>query len=679
MSESKSQYSKPQYLMPHGSLVGLLLTMCACYAPHITRVPSWLTALAIFCMGYRVLIHRQRAQFPGGIFKACLAVVSTWLLLRNYGTLMAPDGGVAFLLVGYFLKTLEMHYRRDAMVMMLLSFFVIPMQFLYQTDLVSALWVAFCYFLIVATLVSFSENSTAAFSLSAYRTSLRLLGTALPVMIVLFLFFPRLPPFWQLPSVKSSQTIGLNDQLNMESLGNLFSSGGVAFRAEFDRITPEKRDLYWRGVVMEQFDGQTWSARKSGIMHPASRNAEHDRLHYRIYLEPTQQRILFALAPLLSWGGIDAIQSANGSFHSRENIVAQSMYWVESGRDPLQVQPFGEVPASLEKNTLLPPLVAPRTRETANKLYRSAGKDVEKFVQSIRQFIFDNEFSYTLSPPKLSGDTVDDFLFRTRAGYCSHYASAAAVMLRSVGIPARVIGGYQGGEYQPSGNYWIVHQYDAHAWVEYFLPDAGWRRFDPTAAISPARIEQGMDGAGSSLNGELLSAYAVNQWPMIRELRRSIDYLNYQWIVRVVGYKQENQTEMVMNLFGSMDFASWGPTLIAAIMSCGGLLLFYVNWRERPPRLNAIDALIAKAISRAERRFRKRQPGETIAAFSADYAKSGRDGGDQLLQLCEQYHRLRFQADFGTSSPVRTKTAKRGNDKLLHDFVSFKHRIKRFK
>lgn len=666
------------FAMPRASLFGLLVTMIACYVPHASRLPGWMSAFAAFCILCRLMVYYQKVSFPHGFLKAILAFAGTWLLIREYGTLMAPDGGVAFLLLAYFLKALEMHYRRDAMLLMLLSFFVIPMQFLYDSNLGGALWVFFCYLLIIATLISFHQQDNSHFHFVAFIKGIKLVAVAIPITIILFLFFPRLPPFWNLPSSKPTQTIGLSDQIDTETLGELFKSGKVAFRVEFENGSVDRRLLYWKGVVLEHFNGIQWQVRESYRKLPLTTQSKPSDTRYKIYLEPTQQRYLFGLSPVHSINGIRANRMDNDMLLAENTIHAQEVYSVSSD---LRTGQGGQIPVPdvLQRNTLLPVKASPRTREQAAVLFKTADKNTEKMIEEINRWIFTSEFSYTLSPPPTSGDRIDDFLFRTRSGYCSHYASAAAVMLRSVGIPARVIGGYQGGEYQAAGNYWIVHQYDAHAWVEYFSPEKGWAMFDPTAAVSPLRIESGMEQMGLSEEGDAFSTYAINQWPLIKQLRRSLDYLNYQWIVNVVGYQQQEQTQLFEDWFGGADLQHFLPWLGSGIAGICALLMGYVHWRDRPLRPHEIDALMLLAFHRIKRRFRPRANAETIAAYCQAYAETGANNGQALLELCEQYHRLRFSQVNNPLTPPSTKTQSSENGRLRDSLSAFKAGIKKFK
>ncbi|CBL45221.1 Transglutaminase-like protein [gamma proteobacterium HdN1] len=683
----------PDFVMPRASFAGLLVTMAACFFPHATRLPLWMSIFALVCMVYRLLIHWQRADFPSIWAKLLAAAIAIPLLVGEYGTLMAPDGGVAFLFVGYFLKLLEMHYRRDAMVMLLLSFFVIPMQFLYDTSLLATVWVIFCYFCILSTLISFHQNSTSVVNASAYKASVKLMAWSIPVTILLFLFFPRLPPFWQLPSTQSGQTIGLSDQLDMESLDALFSSGKVAFRADFGLYHPQMRDLYWRSLVMEGFDGQRWSVlnppkssrirgRRQHSDAPDSKTrsaaeGEHAELiHYKIFLEPSFQQYLPVLSPVLEWGGIPASLSNSDVLQAHDPVIATTLYWADTQKDFLKSTATA---AELDQNLRLPEQAAPRSRKEALRLFQKANRDPAQFVDALRSWINADEFSYTLKPPRLSGDTTDDFLFRTRAGYCSHYASATTVMLRSVGIPARVVGGYQGGEYQASANYWIIHQYDAHAWVEYYTAELGWQRFDPTAAISPTRIEYGMDALTTSLSSERFSVSRIDHWPIVSQLRRSMDYLNYQWIVRVVGYQQNARDQLVANLFGQFTVLSWLAVLLGGTIVAGALLYVYVLWREQGPRPDRLDAALLAALSTAERHFRPRNSGETVSAYCAAYAENRCANSKMLNEICDEYHRLRYQSGFQPAGVLQFKTAELQSDTLQRAFDGFMHNVKRFK
>ncbi len=674
--ESQSSPDDIVYAMPRASLLGLLVTMVACFLPHAPRLPVWMWLVASVCIAYRLLVLAQRLSFPGTLFKLTLAISVTWLLVREYGTLMAPDGGVAFLLLGYFLKMLEMHYRRDAMVLMLLSFFVIPMQFLYETDFLGTLWVLLCFVLILATLVSFHQQSESVFHPRAFAVGARLLGFAIPLTVLLFLFFPRIPPFWHLPSTKPAQTIGLSEQMDLQNLGELFKTGNVAFRAEFLSKNPDRSQLYWRGVVMERFDGVSWSVREARQNVPLPSSSDFDAVDYRIYLEPTRQRYLFFLSPLAYMRGVTGERHENDSVRTAQPLTTQQVYQAGMGRDTGMLRYSSA--QNIEDNLLLPPEAAPRTREQARRLFDNAGRDTPRFIEAIQQWIFTENFSYTLSPPPTSGQVVDDFLFRTRAGYCSHYASAVAVMLRAVGIPARVVGGYQGGEYQDAGNYWIIHQYDAHAWVEYFDDEAGWSRLDPTAAISPFRIERGMERMSALEAGAFFESYAVNQWPVFRQIRRGIDYLNYQWIVNVVGYQQQDRDGLLTSWFGGTDMKNWLPGLAGGSVTLLVVFWLYMLWRERPRPLHPLDAAMLKVVKRVAVRFRPRRDGETIGAYCQDYAHGGGPDSAELLALCDQYHRLRYRHEIAAPAKVVAKTDRHRNDRLRSALAAFRRRASHF-
>lgn len=669
---------KPVFAMPRSSMAGLLITMIACYLPHLSRLPWWMVSYAVICIVWRLLIHVGKAGYPHVLVKFSLAMLGTLQLIREYGTLMSPDGGVAFLLLAYFAKLLEMHYRRDALVVMLLSFFVIPMQFLYDTTLGGAAWVIACELLIVATLVSFHHAIDQAYSRTPLVKSLKLVSLAIPVTVILFLFFPRLPPFWNLPTSNGSQTIGLSDQIDTETLSTLFKSGAVAFRAEFENPNVERKSLYWRGIVLEYFDGSRWLIRENTATKPIQTKAEADALRYKIYLEPSQQRFVFGLANVKSIGPFQVFRSDNGMLTTEKPVVGQTVYSASSDLRTSNIASTS-TPIALDINRQLNRQTAPKTQALAKRMFQAADRNPQRMVNEITRWIFTNNFFYTLDPPAMGGDRIDDFLFRTRAGYCSHYASAAAVMLRSVGVPARVIAGYQGGEYQTSGNYWMVHQYDAHAWVEYWDGSQGWVMFDPTAAISPLRIEKGMEEMGNNEGGKFFDSYSVNQWPVLRQIRRSIDYLNYQWIINVVGFQQQEQSRLMSEWFGGKELRHWLPWLIGTVSIVGVLVMAFVHWRDRPAPPHELDRLMLAALAKIRRRFRPRKPAETMSDYCIAYTNTGAVNGPALLQLCGQYHRLRYGELQRTNPPIGTKTERSNSGRLSSSTKAFRKAVQQFK
>jgi len=241
----------------------------------------------------------------------------------------------------------------------------------------------------------------------------------------------------------------------------------------------------------------------------------------------------------------------------------------------------------------------------------AAGSD-SAFIESVLMRFHEQEYYYTLDPPPLGSNSVDRFLFDTRRGFCEHYASAFAVMMRAAGIPARVVLGYQGGELNPMGGHLIVRQSDAHAWTEVWLEGVGWRRVDPTSAVAPERIEVGrggsmIDGVGAAWGFDMPSA-------LLHKMSLYWDAMNATWNEWVLGYGPENQNKFMEWL--GMDDPDWRKMMLTMIAVVIGLVLLVslaLSLRYRPPKRDRAAILYKKFVRKTGI---EPATGETPATFA---------------------------------------------------------------
>jgi transglutaminase-like putative cysteine protease len=407
-------------------------------------------------------------------------------------------------------------------------------------------------------------------------TSVFIISLAAPLMLVLFILFPRVQgPLWGLPSDANAGRTGLSDTISPGNISELAQSDDIAFRVKFIDSPPPKSRLYWRGIVLEHYDGRAWTQNPvyARTAIPATLLTRGAPVRYQVTLEPNGRRWLFALelpgnAPTLA-------NNKAMIAHDRQIVVAKPIndrvrYEAESYVDFI-LQPQ-ESNAVLRNDLLLPRGYNPATLEFARQL-RAQYSDDMQLVKAVLRFFHDEQFSYTLEPPLLGRDSVDEFLFTTRAGFCEHYASAFTVLMRAAGIPSRVVAGYQGGEINPVDGFMAVRQSDAHAWAEVWLQDRGWVRVDPTAAVAPNRIEQNLTSTlprrtFGALNG--LVNLNVGKDSLLAKLRFNWDAVTNAWNQYVLNFSPEHQINFIRKL--GFDNADW-HTLIMLLFAVGSITL----------------------------------------------------------------------------------------------------------
>ncbi len=517
---------------------------------------SWLTLAVVLTLGPLFRL------FPAWIILICLAISAfsllkyrnEWLLKSvaigaacgvylQYGTLFSREAGMALLALLVCLKLLELKDRRDAALVLFLGYFLILTWFFdTQSMPVTAAMLALVVFL-TANLVGVNNRTGVPDAKICLRSASILLLQAVPFALVLFLLFPRIAPIWPLPHSAGSASSGLSDSLSPGSISNLVLSGEVAFRVDFRSDMPARSELYWRGPVLWDYDGRTWSAgkpRPSG----ASLRGLGELTSYDVMLEPSGRNWLFALDMPLSHPQGSSI-TADRQILAAMPVINRMRYAMTSS---LRFNAgLDESDSNLIEAVRIPEGMNPK----AEALARSwRGEHPEDIVRHAIRFYKDHHFVYTLSPPLLKSEQMDDFLFGTRSGFCEHYASSFAFLMRAAGVPARIVTGYQGGEINPIGRYLIVHQSDAHAWVEIWEAGRGWVRIDPTASVAPMRIESGASAALPSSLPIMMGSDVA--W--LRNFRFGWDAAANAWNQWVVGYGEEKQKRLFSN-FG-MEGAS---------------------------------------------------------------------------------------------------------------------------
>ena len=571
-----------------GWLGALLLAAQLPQAPHL---PIWVALTGVLLVIVRLVVLRQDRQRPlapppriPSWTLVLFAVAAAFAVRSSFGYLSGRDPSVAFLYILVAIKFLETRTIRDGTLLVCLSCFLLITPFFYGQSMLAAIAVFPAIVLVGATLDAMTDGAAFAPAGAARGAALRRSGLMIlqgaPIAVLLFLLFPRLAaPLWGLPSDHSAQT-GLSETMEPGQISELSLSDDVAFRVDFDGPVPPSRERYWRGPVLSRFDGRTWTAgsfQYGGAPMPADDGA----VSYTVTLEPSDRIWMFALdlpsaipRAEAGAGGPIALLTRDQQLLSRSPITQPLRYMQQSiMRSSYPANPRFDAPANLRL-----PDRNPRTRQLAQQL-RAQYPDDRQLVAAVLTWFNRENFIYTMAPPLLKDDTADEFLFDTRRGFCEHYASAFVVLLRSAGIPARVVTGYQGGAMNPRGNYMIVRQSDAHAWAEVLI-DGRWQRYDPTAAVSPSRIENGLGGALPS--GERVPFLARLEASWMKNLRLTWDALNHDWQRNVVGFNYQRQRSLWRE-WRLDTLPPWQTAAMAAaaLFAWAGLLAGWLLFRRR--------------------------------------------------------------------------------------------------
>lgn len=543
------------------SATWLLAALALAIAPHAQRLPAWIVLL---CLGIGAL-RLFAVRLPARWLLISLAATVTFGVYASYGSLLGRDAGVALLSVMLTLKLLETRTLRDSMMVIIFSYFLVITHFFYSQSIPTGLYLLLVVLVITTALVGLNHPATLP-PRKQMKLAAALLLQSLPVMLVLFLFFPRVPgPLWGMPVDAYSGLTGLSDSMSPGSISKLSQSGAVAFRVAFDGPAPKPGKLYWRGPVLDYFDGRSWHAALPSRASPDPISAAGVPIGYTLTLEPHNHRWLLALdmpvtLPPASHLGSTYELLADTPVRQRLRYHAISQLEYRAGE---------HLEGWARKRALrLPDHGNPQARELAAAWQRSASKP-EEVVRQALQLFRQQAFFYTLTPPLLGSDSVDEFLFTSRRGFCEHYAGSFVFLMRAAGVPARVVTGYQGGESNPLGNYLIVRQSDAHAWAEVWLDEHGWMRVDPTAAVSPRRVESGLAAALPEGEPVPLLARIDNAW--LSQLMLQWDTLNNQWNQWVLGYGQERQYDLLSRL--GFEMAGWHELAIALSIGVSAVLL----------------------------------------------------------------------------------------------------------
>ena len=619
------------------SLPWTLAALAFSVLPHVRYLPFWVTFIFLACCGWRWQVECRRWRLPPAWTRIVLSLACFIGVLGSYDTVSGVGPGSALLAVMAALKLLETKHRRDQFVLLFISIFLIMSSLLREQYLWSLPYLIAGVILTMTAWLRMSPGGKVSIA-ESLRTGTRLILYAVPLTVAMWIFFPRIAtPFWSVPVDTSSATSGLSEQMSPGNISSLSLSNAVAFRVKFNGAVPPPQQRYWRGLVLHRFNGRTWSGNEPSLESGARRDVEYrgDPVRYQVTMEATRRHWVFALDIPAVWDLERTFMGPQQQLARMQPIDQRIAYNVVS-HPAFRLNSNLSDPAR-HRYTRLPDDSNRRTRALSRQM-RDTAADEEAYITSVLQKFNNEEYFYTLEPPALGSNPVDRFLFDTRQGFCEHYASAFAVMMRAVGIPSRIVLGYQGGEINPLGKYMIVRQADAHAWTEVWLADRGWYRIDPTAAVAPERIRSGRSGAMFDGIAASWGLSAPSEW--LYQLTLTWDALNAQWNGWILGYGPDNQGKFMEWL--GMDDPDWRQmmlTLLAIVIVLIAIISVLLMLRYRPPRKDAAAILYRKFTVKAGVTPSR---GETPMSYAMRLAGEQAGMANDADSITAQYHAARY-------------------------------------
>jgi transglutaminase-like putative cysteine protease len=628
--------------LPRRTLLRLLVVLAVVMAPHVMHVPWWCMAVTLLILLWRFLAAQQQWRMPPRPLKAAMAIAAFGSVYVTFGRVSGQTAGVAVLIMLSALKLTEMREKRDVIVLIFLMYFMLITHFLFSQEMWTILYLLISAMLITGVLIDVNHAGPAMPLKASLKMGATLVGQSLPLMIVLFILFPRIPgPLWGLPHDDGASMSGLSDTMSPGDISHLIESDAVAFRVTFLTPPPPRNELYWRGPVLEQTDGRKWTRIDSlERMRLPSVDLGGTPVTYEVVLEPTHQNWMFALDLLDASFVPPNAHLENGYPLVSADPVRDRMLYRLTSHPRYRLQPTLD-PRDAERNLKLPIYANIKTKALARSWRESGLSDRAIIDKALAMYRYEG-FYYTLNPPRLKEEAVDDFLFNTRRGFCEHYASSFTTLMRAAGIPARVVVGYQGGTIAAVGDYTIVRQSDAHAWSEVWLKDQGWVRVDPTAAVAPERVETGI-AAALQESGTLPAFLNPTRHSSFRyELEARWDWVNERWNRWVLAYGPEVQQEFLsrFGLEGWQDLMLALTAIITVLLAIVGMAMMRsaATLVDRDPALQAWRRMLRKL----DRRELRPGTSEGPRDFALRVARERPDLAPAIGRIAGLYLQLRY-------------------------------------
>lgn len=613
-------------------MIWLLAAQLVVMLPFAFNLPVWLVPVMLVATYWRIRVIKGHSAQPSFLVRMFVIGLGVIGVLISGMTLLSLDTMVSFLLLGFAFKSLEVIRQRDALVVVFIGYFLVAISFLFSQSILAGAYGVLSLIILTGALIANQQSPAQQLSQYSTRsnlsTSALMLLQCLPLMVLVFVLMPRFSPLWSIPSFQSQAKTGVTDSMAPGDIANLSKSDELAFRVSFSGKKPQADEMYWRGLVLNHFDGVTWQqlnkeydieALKAELVQQQPWEDSQVELagepfNYEAIYEKTGQPWLFTLTPTTQADG-RILKLGDYRVMSRSDIQTPFMMKATSFPDAKRDLTLRDYSRQLALQ--LPKSGNSKARQMAKQWRTEAGSD-QAYIDKVLNHYNKQNYFYTLRPPLLgSNDTIDKFLFDTQKGFCSHYSGSFVFLMRAAGIPARIVVGYLGGEWNESGNYLSVHQYDAHAWTEVWLQDKGWVRIDPTSMVAPSRVEGGLEAAveyeGSFLEGQLFS---VHQLKWLDGIRQKMDAIQYAWRRWILGYDSESQANLlkaILDKLSSIPLAALVGILFAGIFLLWFVMLGLMNKRSYEAYEHR---LYRKFCKRLEKLGIKREPQQTPTEFA---------------------------------------------------------------
>jgi protein-glutamine gamma-glutamyltransferase len=606
-----------------------LLAAFACALPLLALVPAWFAGVLVLV---GVVAWFNDKPWPAWL-RLVLTLALAALVLAAYGFRIGRDTSCAGLLAMLMLKPLETHGKRDAHSLLGFSLFAPFAAFLQdQGPLTIGLTLPATAISLLAWALLVPGRQRPF--LPSLRQAVTALALAAPMALAGFWLFPRLvSPLWGLPENSVSRA-GLGDRMTPNEWLDALVDDSAAFRVRFIGRTPPRTDMYWRGPVLTQFDGEAW-IRDPAAQHtpPPTLLAESPAVRYELTLEPTERRDLLVLdLP----AGAPAEGALNGELTAvtAEPINNLLRYRGQSHPRAKFQAPLGDWQ---RRGALsLPPGRNPRTIALARR-WAAETPDALELTRRFTQLI-QRDFTYSISVPPLGFHATDEFLFDTRSGFCQHFSSAYAVFMRAAGVPTRVVTGYVGGHYNAIGDYWLLKQKDAHAWDEIWIEGRGWLRVDPTAAVAPENILDTLDDLQARQQGGFAGGAAGVLGPVFD----GSDFLRRQWNELVLGFNAARQ-QALLRPFGIDEAEGWQLVVAFVLGSVlAALVTFWFLLRQHRDRSHPMVRAWRDMTRRAGRAGWRKQASEPALRWARRVQDAVPAAADELVALSQRYCDWRY-------------------------------------
>lgn len=605
--------------------------------PHVIHIPHSIFAFFVVLLIYRLLGVRKASLLPGKPVLFLITVCGLLLLFFEHRTVLGLHAGTSFFIVTLALKILELKQVRDLYLIIFLCFFVAITQFLYTQSILMGWYILLTTGLLVAALIGLTTGTLLTIKQRLKLSGLLLLQ-AIPIMIILFLLFPRIPaPRIGLPTKTSAAQTGLSDSMQPGQISQLIRSPELAFRVNFKGDPPPPRDRYWRGPVFWHTDGIRWTGVDNPSISVQPIQLSGPQFRYDVTLEPHRQKWLFAL-------DLPANKPPGSTLTPELLLIADKTVVKRISYSLISFTQYntGTLKESERKLGLqLPGTPPPRITDLVSS-WRTPGAGSPAIVQKALDYFHQEAFYYTRSPPLYPRDPVESFLFDSKRGFCEHFASAFVYLMRAAKIPARIVTGYQGGELNTVGQFLEIRQSDAHAWAEVWFQNRGWVRIDPTSAVAPERIERGFNALAEN-NASSFGLDGLNllgSGGLFQNLRFAWATLDHAWHQWVISYNAVSQNDF-LSKFGLEDLKSLLFTLIGTIAACL-LVTALAILRPDKPKLDKALRLYFHFCRKLAKTGIRKQANEGAGDFAHRAIKQHPNLGPDILQITGLYHKIRY-------------------------------------